>query len=204
MTTPTPTVASTQSGAIGIAHIPYKWREDTSNLHRDPLEGGTGPDITPPAPPVRSDIVSEARAWLYTPYHKRGRIKGVGTDCGMFPYMVYRAFNLIPDLHDNCPTLEDDWFCHTTDQRYARIVERYFRRLIESQARREMLPEFLPGNLVLVQSFGSRVYNHGGIITAWPRVIHCSPDLGVAEVDVAADPFWANYRIASYDVGLPA
>lgn len=171
----------------------------------DPRErpGGTVPpqdDISGVA--TRPRIVVEARSWIPTPYIKRGQVKHAGADCGMFPYAVLRQFDLISDLRESVPTLEDDWFCHTTDQRYARIVERYFRRLIEAQARREFAGAVacLPGNLVLVQSWGSRVYNHAGLITCWPRVIHCAPDTGVAEVDVAVDPFWAGHNIAVYDV----
>lgn len=152
---------------------------------------------------LRAEVVQEARTWLRTPYRKRGMLKGAGVDCGMLPYAVMRKFELIPEIK-NLPTLEDGWFCNTTDQRYARMVERYFRKLIETQSRRDMQPEFLPGNIVLLQSWGSLVYNHAGIITAWPRVINALPDYGTAEIDAATDPFWASQRIAVYNILEPA
>lgn len=156
----------------------------------------------------RRMITEESRSWLRTPYRKQCMIKGVGVDCGMFPYMVLSKLGLVPDLSGELPVLKDwqvleqtdDWFCHTSEQRYARIVERYFRRLIESQARREFSAEFSEGNLVLLQTKGSRVYNHGGLITSWPRVIHCFPPNGVSEVDASVDPYWSNQKIAVYDV----
>ena len=149
---------------------------------------------------IRSAIVEEAESWEGTPYIKRGTLKGVGTDCGMLPYMVYRKFNLVPEIEGNLPSLEDGWFCHTYDQRYARIVERYWRKLIVTQARYNMQPEFLPGNLVLCKGFGSLVYNHAGIIAKWPRVVHAIPDNGVCKVDVSQDPFWCHREIAVYEV----
>lgn len=164
-----------------------------SGILTPPVAHEVSPDV------IRPLVVAEARTWIRTPYHKKGLLKGVGVDCGMLPYAVLRKFNLIPEIAD-LPTLEDGWFCNTSDERYARIIERYFRKLLEAQARRDYQPEFLPGNLVLLQSWGSRVFNHGGIITAWPRVINALPEYGVAEVDAAGDPFWASQRIAVYDI----
>jgi cell wall-associated NlpC family hydrolase len=149
---------------------------------------------------IRAAIVEEVESWIGTPYIKRGKIKGIGVDCGLLPYMVYKKFNLVPDLDDNLPTLEDGWFCNTYDQRYARMVERYWRKLIVTQARYEMKPEFLPGNLVLLKTYGSLVYNHAGIITDWPRVIHSSPDTGVAKIDASTDASWSCQEIAVYEV----
>lgn len=166
---------------------------------RQPQEGTAAPQGEASGAAIRSGVVVEARTWVHTPYHKRGLLKGVGVDCGMLPYAVLRKFDLIPEI-DNLPTLEDGWFCNTTDERYARLIERYFRKLLETQSRRDMQPEFLPGNLVLLQSWGSRVFNHAGLITVWPRVINALPEYGVAEVDASVDPFWASQRIAVYDI----
>ena len=149
---------------------------------------------------IRAAIVEEVESWIGTPYIKRGKIKGIGVDCGMLPYMVYKKFDLVPDLDDNLPTLDDGWFCNTYDQRYARMVERYWRRLIITQARYDMKPEFLPGNLVLLKGFGSLVFNHAGIITDWPRVVHSCPDTGVSKVDASTDAFWSCQEIAVYEV----
>lgn len=151
---------------------------------------------------TRAQVVAEARKWLGTPYHKRACILGAGVDCGLLLYAVYRAFDLVPDMSSDLPTLEDDWFAHTSDMRYARIIERYFHKLVDAQARIDPQPEFLPGNLITMQSYGSRVLNHGGIITDWPKVVHSCPPYGVMEVNVGFDPFWAFQKIVVYDIGL--
>ena len=149
---------------------------------------------------VRQLIVDEAESWIGTPYIKRGTIKGVGVDCGMLSYMVYKKFNLVPDLEGNLPTLDDGWFCNTYDQRYARLVERYWRKLVVGQARAEKKPEYLHGNLALVKTHGSLVYNHAGIIIDWPKVIHADPTFGVRKVDVSCDQYWGYKEIAVYEV----
>lgn len=153
-----------------------------------------------PSRDTRSAIVEEAESWIGTPYIKRGTLKGIGVDCGMFPYKVYREFDLVPELEGNLPTLEDGWFCNTYDQRYARLVERYWRRLIVSQVRQEIKPEYLPGNLVLVKCHGSLVYNHAGIIAKWPFVIHSAPDFGVRKVDATSNEYWAYQEMSVYEV----
>ncbi len=56
---------------------------------------------------IRASIVKEARSWIRTPYHKRAFIKGVGADCGMFPYAVLHEINLVPDLSCELPYLKD-------------------------------------------------------------------------------------------------
>lgn len=152
---------------------------------------------------IRARIVSEARSWLNTPYIRHARVKGAGTDCGMFPYSVCRMFGLVPDIDgklDEIDDLSENWFCSTTEERYVRLIERFWRKLVETQARRDFKPEFLPGNVVLLRSFGSLVYNHAAIITSWPRVIHCLPATGVAEVDASTDPVWFGQEIAVFDV----
>lgn len=129
-------------------------------------------------------------------------IKHVGTDCGMLPYMVMRKFNLVPDLGEDVPTFGDNWFCNTSDQGYARVVERYWRRILTGQCFRDGREEYRPGNIVLVRTYGSRVFNHAGIITKWPKVIHADPTCGVCETDVSTDLYWALKEIAVFDIGI--
>jgi len=150
---------------------------------------------------MRSEVVAESRSWIGTPYHRRAFIKGVGVDCGLLPYAVYRKFELIPEF--TAEWLANDWFANTTQERYLLMIERYLKKLFVTQARRDFRPEFLPGNLVVAKVFDSPVFNHAGIITTWPRVVHAVPDC-VSEVDAAADPAWAGRVIAVFDIGLPA
>ena len=46
----------------------------------------------------RAAVVAEAMTWLRTPYHHRGRLKGVGTDCAMILAEVFEKVGLIPHI----------------------------------------------------------------------------------------------------------
>ena len=39
-------------------------------------------------PDLRARIVAEAMTWLGTPYHHRGKLKGIGVDCAQLPLCV--------------------------------------------------------------------------------------------------------------------
>jgi cell wall-associated NlpC family hydrolase len=58
----------------------------------------------------RDRVVQEALTWKFTPYQHKGRIKGVGVDCGGLLYEVYNPwlgpFKPFPD--DYAP----DWAVH--------------------------------------------------------------------------------------------
>ena len=103
----------------------------------------------------------------------------------MLPYAVYRQFDLVPEF--SAEWLTNDWWCHASEERYLLMIERYLKKLLVTQARRDSKPELLPGNLVLAKVCGSKLFNHAGIITAWPRVVHAAPEF-VNEVDAAQDP----------------
>jgi len=45
----------------------------------------------------RAEIVREARAWLGTPFHHQGRVKGAGCDCVGLVVGVARSFGLTPE-----------------------------------------------------------------------------------------------------------
>lgn len=40
---------------------------------------------------TRASVLAEARSWIGTPYHHKGRAKGIGVDCGGMLYEVYAA-----------------------------------------------------------------------------------------------------------------
>lgn len=109
-------------------------------------------------PGARDRVLSAARAWLGTPWHHQGRIKGVGVDCAMLLAEVYHAAGLIPAI-DPRP-YPRDWHFHRDDERFLGWVER-FADEVES-------PE--PGD-VAVFRFG-RCHAHGAIVVSWPMVIH--------------------------------
>jgi len=116
----------------------------------------------------RAAVVAEARSWIRTPYHERGRIKGAGADCAMLPAEVYEAVGLIP--HQDPPYYPPDWHLHRDEERYLAAVEQYAVQIDGPP---------LPGDLVMYR-FG-RAFAHGAIVTEWPMVVHAIKGLGVTE-----------------------
>ncbi|MPS27558.1 MAG: hypothetical protein E2576_10995 [Alcaligenaceae bacterium] len=58
----------------------------------------------------RDAVVAEARAWLRTPYHHRGCVKGVGVDCCRFLEGVWRAAGY--DICEITQPYSIDWNLH--------------------------------------------------------------------------------------------
>lgn len=115
--------------------------------------------MTAPDALARARVVAEARSWLGTPYHHRGRIKGAGVDCAMLPAEVYAAAGLVPRVTP--AHYPPDWHLHRGDERYlAQVLEHA----------REVAAPTGPGDLVLFR-FG-RAFAHGAIIIDWPLVLH--------------------------------
>ena len=118
----------------------------------------------------RAAVLTEAIAWLRTPYHHMGRLKGGGIDCLMLLAEVYEAAGVIPHLE--IPFYPPDWHLH-------RGAERYLDGLTQYASEIEGPPE--PGDAVLFR-FG-RCFAHGAIIIGWPRLIHAWHNTGVVYSD---------------------
>jgi cell wall-associated NlpC family hydrolase len=108
----------------------------------------------------RNLVVAEALTWLRTPYHHRGKIKGVGVDCAQFPLQVYAKCGLIEpfDAGDYPP----DWHLHRSEEKY----------LIQVRARSHEIEieSVQPGDFVVFRI--GRCFAHGAIVIDWPRIIH--------------------------------
>lgn len=143
---------------------------------------------------TRPMVVAEARTWKGTPYHRHAMIKGAGVDCGLLPYAIYRHFDLIPAFE--VEFLSDDWFCNTTQEKYLRMVQVHLKKLLEGQARRDL--QALPGSLVVARVAVGKLYNHSGIVTRWPYVVHAVHS-GVDEVDASNDPLWICKPVEVFD-----
>jgi cell wall-associated NlpC family hydrolase len=113
----------------------------------------------------RINVVLEANSWLMTPYHHEGKRKGVGIDCAMFLYEVFRHCNLVPEM--TFPRYSPQWHLHKNE-------ELYLHKVIEF-AKRVYAP--LPGDIVLYKF--ARTFSHGAIVVKWPKIIHAVPYLGV-------------------------
>lgn len=108
---------------------------------------------------TREMVVAEAKTWLGTPYHDRGRIRGVGVDCAMLPAEVYEAVGIIPHLE---PDYSPQWFLHRDSELYLEWVRPHAREIPRERVG--------PGDFV-IWKFG-RTYSHGAIVVAPPVIIH--------------------------------
>lgn len=113
---------------------------------------------------ARDKIISEALGWLNTPYHHEADVKGAGVDCAMLLVRVYRDAGLIPAI-DPRP-YPADWMLHRDEERYLGWVKQYADQVTEPQ----------PGDVVLYKV--GRCFAHGGIVLAWPDIIHAFRDEG--------------------------
>lgn len=109
---------------------------------------------------LRSDVIREAMTWLGTPWHHRGRVKGVGVDCAQFLALVYEAAGAIaPVPEQHYPV---DWHLSREEPRFLAEVRRHAVPVPEASA--------LPGDVAMF-NFG-RHAAHGAIVLAWPRIVH--------------------------------
>jgi len=148
----------------------------------------------------REHVVMEARSWQGTPYHLGGRVKRAGVDCGTYLMEVLIACSLVTRAEfEDLGFYGHDWFCHETSdpRRYLRMMMRHAELVMEGVAYVSTRTE--PGNLVLSKVVDSKHYNHGGIVTEWPRVMHCVAETGVGEVDATTDPLWCPQKVAIFD-----
>lgn len=67
-------------------------------------------------------LIKEARTWIGTPYVPRGRVKGVGADCGGILYELYN-----PEFGPFAPYPEypPDWAMHADTERYLDFIMPY-------------------------------------------------------------------------------
>jgi len=125
----------------------------------------------------RARVVAEALTWLRTPYHHRGKLKGVGVDCAQLPLCVYVGAGVLADF-DTGP-YPPDWHQHREEERYASIVLTVAREL-------PSIDDVRPGDLILWK-FG-RAHSHGALVIDLPIVIHASrKDDGVVLADIDRD-----------------
>jgi len=120
-----------------------------------------------------SDVVTEARKWLGTPYHSGARIQGVGVDCGQLLIASFEAAGLISPGECSPGVYSPEWHLHRSEEKYLAWVQKYC-DLIDGDP--------LPGDIAVFQ-FG-RCISHAGIVTKWPLIIQACVDIGVIESNV--------------------
>jgi len=146
----------------------------------------------------RAALVAIARSWIGTPYRLGARLKGVGCDCATFlgSVLVESGEASESAIYGGLGVYHLDWCCHTREQRYMVRLLRHAEKAMEGVAYRSTRID--PGNLLLVRVGVSRVYNHGGIVLAWPLIAHAVAPV-VSEADATRHPMWAHHEIAVFD-----
>lgn len=140
-------------------------------------------------------IVGEARTWIDTKYIPGARLKKIGCDCATLLMEVLKTTHHL--TQEEVVDYSGDWFAHTGEERYMKRLFRHGYKVILNIGHRTLRP--LPGSIVLTKAVRSHVFNHAGIVTTWPKIIHAiSPR--VAEVSALYDPMWAAHEIATFDL----
>jgi hypothetical protein len=141
----------------------------------------------------RDAVVVEARTWLRTPYHTMGRVKGAGCDCYTLLLEVFGKIGLFTDKDEDV-FYPRDWFLHARNDHYKVRILRHAREMVEHFCSPTEMRS--PGNIVLVNAASSRgsIDIHGGIISAWPKVIHSFPPC-VMEADARYHPTFVGGRL---------
>jgi cell wall-associated NlpC family hydrolase len=145
----------------------------------------------------RSEAVQIARGYLGTPYVLGGRLKGAGVDCGTLLGLYLIDIGVVTDaLWERVGLYSHDWFQHASRERYLRALLELGKLTSEFVCRTDAVAQ--PGDLVLFRVVGSKLFNHGAIVTAWPRGIHAQAD-GVREVNLVTHRLTGYKPICVFD-----
>jgi len=108
---------------------------------------------------ARRAVIAEAESWLNTPFHHEARVKGAGVDCGQLLIGIYGNLGYMPKDY-KMEHYPPDFAMHRDREWYLSIVEEFAKEV----------PTPLPGDLVLFK--WGRLFSHGAIVIAWPKIIH--------------------------------
>jgi len=143
---------------------------------------------------TRAEAVAAALSWKGTPYVTRGRLKGAGCDCGTLLAEYLIEIGAVPEIE--LPYYRQDWFCHTSDQIYARHLMKYAAEIAGGICCGDAQSQ--PGNIVLFRAVGSERFNHGAIVVRWPRIVHAVYS-GVTESDATQHALTGFKAYALFD-----
>ena len=152
---------------------------------------GTVPDVQQRH--ERERVVLEAFDWVGTPFVWQQHVKGPkgGADCGTFLIGVYRHANIFDvDASElrraDGERIGPQWNQNQDDEIYLRFVLKHTQEIVLRHMR--AIDQVLPGDLALVKM--GRCWAHGGIVTAWPQIIHNAGGQGVLPVNAETHPMW--------------
>src|SRR5690348_193881 len=127
---------------------------------------------------TRSAIVTEARAWIGTPYRHQASLKGVGCDCLGLVRGVWRA--LIGDEPERAPPYAPDWAEASGKETLAEAAARHLVPIGCDDAR--------AGDVLLFRWRAHLPAKHAAILSAPALMVHAHDGAAVAEVAFA--PWW--------------
>jgi NlpC/P60 family putative phage cell wall peptidase len=127
---------------------------------------------------TRSAIVSEARAWIGTPYRHQASLKGVGCDCLGLVRGIWRA--LVGAEPEPMPPYAPDWAEATQREALAAAGFRHFAPVA--------LASIESGDVILFRWRAGLPAKHAAVVTAPSRMVHSHSGAAVAEV--AISPWW--------------
>jgi NlpC/P60 family putative phage cell wall peptidase len=129
-------------------------------------------------PLTRSDIVTEARSWIGTPYRHQASLKSVGCDCLGLVRGVWRA--TMGAEPERTPPYAPGWAEAAAGEPLAEAAARHL-VAIERAA-------FCPGDVLLFRWRKHLPAKHMAIVTAPGLMVHAHDGACVAEVALA--PWW--------------
>jgi cell wall-associated NlpC family hydrolase len=110
-------------------------------------------------PETRAGILAEALSWYGTPYHHKGCcIKGVGVDCGRYPFEVFKGYYKLPPFPR---AYAEDWANHTDRELYLEYLDKIAKRV-----------EVAKDATLTMFKFG-RCFSHAAIYLGDKKYIHC-------------------------------
>ena len=115
---------------------------------------------------ARAAIVREAMDWIGTPYHLNGCIKGVGSNCAQFLFVVARNAGVLPPEAQPPRWYTPQLATHSREERLVGYILAYGAREIAEG-------EVKAGDIVLYKT--GQAHGHAAIVLDWPRIVHILP-----------------------------
>lgn len=144
----------------------------------------------------RTQMVAEARSWIGTPYHVGGMVKGAGCCCGSLILAVFQACGRATG--ESLGFISADCWMHWTNEQYQFRLMKHAVKIAETLARPGRMNIARPGCIVLTRVGTNRCYNHAGIVTEWPMLVHAIKP-AVEEVNAIRHHLWMYREIAIFD-----
>lgn len=144
----------------------------------------------------RAQAVAAVRRWVGTPYRLAGHVRGSGADCCTLLVEYLVEIGRASREEVGLPAYTADWFLHASSETYLRGLRR-FGTLVASTMARSDAPA-RPGDIALFKVVGSKLFNHGAVVTAWPMGVHAQAE-GVREVDLVRCPLTSFRRIELFN-----